>query len=70
MLQQRVKRQDKFRREPMIFFRSSDNLGQAITRRAQMGSRRKLCVPICVPASASCSGCNVPTSVRASPELS
>ena len=31
--------QGKFRREPMIFFRSSDRLGQAATRRAKIGSK-------------------------------
>jgi hypothetical protein len=47
--------------------RAGESLGQASITCANLGSRRKLCVPICVPASASCSGCNVPTSVRALP---
>jgi hypothetical protein len=47
--------------------RAGDSLGQASITWARLGSRGKLCVPICVPASASCSGCNVPASVRALP---
>jgi len=40
--------QGKFRREPMIFFRSSDSVGHVATSRANMGSDG-ICVPPCVP---------------------
>jgi len=41
-------RQDNPMREPMIFFRFSDRLGQALTKRARIGSEG-ICVPPCVP---------------------
>lgn len=38
----------EFRREPMIFFRSSDRSGHAVIRWAKTGSDG-ICVPPCVP---------------------
>jgi hypothetical protein len=40
--------QDRSRREQIIFFRSSDKVGHAATRRAKIGSEG-ICVPPCVP---------------------
>lgn len=47
----------------MIFFRSSDRVGHAVTRRTQTGSEG-ICVPPCVPDSASDCGFKSDAKVR------